>query len=251
MKLTGNTIFITGGGSGIGRGLAEALHARGNRVIISGRDAGRLAVTTSANPGMASIAMDVEQPDSIAAAARRLTAEHPALNVLINNAGIMLPDDAAGTLDDTQMVSIITTNLMGPIRMSAALIDHLKAQPAATIVNVTSILGFTPLALTSVYSSTKAAMHSYTLSQRYKLRGTAVEVLELAPPWVATTLMNSQDDLRAMPLDRFIALAMAALETAETEVLVEEAKALRNNAGPGEGALVEQFNDLMMKTPVG
>ena len=194
MKLTGNTIFITGGGSGIGRGLAEALHKLGNQVIISGRRQGHLAETTKANPGMQSVELNVEDPASIAAVAKKLVAENPKLNVLINNAGIMRIDDAAGAVDDGLLVSTVTTNLFGPIRMTGALIEHLKKQPQATVINVSSGLGFVPLATAAVYSCTKAAMHSYTLSLRYKLKGSSVTVLELAPPWVQTDLMNSNRD---------------------------------------------------------
>jgi uncharacterized oxidoreductase len=146
VKLTGNTIFITGGGSGIGRGLAEALHKRGNHVIISGRRKDRLTETTNANPGMQSVELNVEDPASIAAVAKELIAEYPKLNVLINNAGIMQIDDAAGELNEAVLVSTIATNLLGPIRMTSALIEHLKKQDAATVINVSSVLGFVPLA---------------------------------------------------------------------------------------------------------
>ena len=153
MNLTGNTIFITGGGSGIGRGLAEALHKLGNQVIISGRRQGHLAETTKANPGMQSVELNVEDPASIAAVANKLVAENPKLNVLINNAGIMRIDDAAGAVDDGLLVSTVTTNLLGPIRMTGALIEHLKKQDHATVINVSSGLGFVPLATAAVYSS--------------------------------------------------------------------------------------------------
>ena len=125
MKLTGNTIFITGGGSGIGRGLAETFRQLGNQVIISGRRKSALEETTKANPGMASIELDVESLASIQAAAKHLTAAYPKLNVLINNAGIMLPDTAAEAQDDAQLVATITTNLIGPLRLTSALINHL------------------------------------------------------------------------------------------------------------------------------
>lgn len=247
MKLTGNTIFITGGGSGIGRGLAEALHKLGNQVIISGRRKGHLENTTKANPGMQSIELNVDDPASIAAVAKKLIADYPKLNVLINNAGIMQIDDAAGAIDDELLVSTITTNLMGPIRMTSALIDHLKQQQSATVINVSSVLAFVPLAITAVYSSTKSAMHSYSQSLRYKLKDSSVKVLELAPPWVQTDLLNSNEEPRAMPLAQFIEETIRVLGTDTEEVLVEGAKPLRNNPGPNEGAFVTQFNDLMLQ----
>ena len=132
---------------------------------------------------------------------------------------------------------------MGPIRMTGALIEHLKQQSQATVMNTTSVLGYVPLAITAVYSSTKAALHSYTMSLRYKLKDTPVRVLEIAPPWVQTDLLGSNNEPRAMPLAEFIEETMRVLETDADEVLVEQAKPLRNNAGPQEAALVTQFND--------
>ena len=247
MNLTGNTIFITGGGSGIGRGLAEALHGLGNRVIISGRRKGHLEATTKANPGMQSVELNVEDPASIASVSRRLMADYPRLNVLINNAGIMQVDDAAGVIDDALLTSTVTTNLLGPIRLTSALIEHLKKQKKAAVIYNTSVLGYVPFALTAVYSSTKAALHTYALSQRYKLRGTSVSVLEIVPPWVQTDLMNSNEEPRAMPLKEFIDETIKVLGTDAEEILVERAKLLRNNPGPNEGAFVTQFNDLMLQ----
>ncbi|QBQ99169.1 SDR family oxidoreductase [Paraburkholderia pallida] len=247
MKLTGNTIFITGGGSGIGRGLAEALHKLGNQVIISGRRADRLQATIDANPGMQAVALDITDPSDIKAVAAKLIADHPKLNVLINNAGIMLPDGAAGPVDDTLLTSTVTTNLLGPIRMTSALIEHLKQQDGAVIANVASVLGYVPMAVTAVYSATKAALHSYTLSQRYLLKDSKVSVVEIAPPWVRTELMNSSEEERAMPLDEFIAGAMQQLGTDADEILVGPAVQMRANPGPGEHAWVNEFNDMMMK----
>ena len=245
MKLTGNTVFITGGGSGIGRGLAEALHKRGNQVIIAGRRKEVLSEVAKANPGMALVELNIEDPASIAAVAKKLIAEHPKLNVLINNAGFMQPDNVSGPVDDKLIASTITTNLMGPIRLTSALIDHLKRQKDAAVINNSSGLGFVPLAMAAVYSCTKAALHSYTLSLRYKLKGTPVKVLEIAPPWVQTDLLNSSKEPRAMPLADFIAETMQVLGTDAEEVLVERVKPLRNNAGPGEAAFVTQFNDML------
>src|SRR5438309_1782197 len=246
MKLTENTIFITGGGTGIGRGLAEALHKLGNKVIISGRRKEHLDATTTANPGMDSVELDIANSMNIAAVAKKLIADYPALNVLINNAGIMLIDDAAGKIDDQLLTSTITTNLLGPIRLTSALIEHLKKQAKAAVIYNTSALAFVPLALTAVYSATKAALHSYVLSQRYKLKATSVSVLEIAPPWVQTDLLNSNEEPRAMPLKAFIEQTIKVLGTDAKEILVEQAKPFRNNPGPNESALVTQFNEMMI-----
>jgi uncharacterized oxidoreductase len=248
MKLSGNTIFITGGGSGIGRGLAEAFHQRGNKVIISGRRRAALDEVVAANPGMVAVELDITDPASIAAVAARLIADYPDLNVVINNAGIMLPDRAAGPVDDKLLVDTITTNLVGPIRMSSAFVEHLKGKDDAVIAYTSSVLGFVPMAATAVYSATKAALHSYALSQRFLLQDAGVRVLEIAPPWVRTDLMNSRDADPAMPLDQFIAETMAVLGTDADEILVEGAKAFRNNAGPDEHALVNGFNQQAQAT---
>jgi uncharacterized oxidoreductase len=125
--------------------------------------------------------------------------------------------------------------------------EQLKSQPASTVMYVTSGLAFVPLALTAVYSATKAALHSYSMSQRFKLRGTSVKVLELAPPYVRTELMGSHQasDPRAMPLKEFIDETMALLATDHDEVLVERVKMLRNNAGSNEEEFVVKFNEMM------
>jgi uncharacterized oxidoreductase len=194
---------------------------------------------------MQCVELVVGDPASIAAVARQLAASHPELNVLINNAGIMRIDDASGAVDDELLVSTVTTNLLGPIRLTSALVEHLKRQPSATVINVSSGLAFVPLAATAVYSATKAALHSYTMSLRYKLRGTSVRVLEVAPPWVQTDLLNSKSEPRAMPLASFIEETLGVLGTDLEEVLVERVKMLRNNPGPGEAAFVTQFNDML------
>jgi uncharacterized oxidoreductase len=247
MKLTNNTIFITGGGSGIGRGLAEALHRRGNKVIIAGRRRNHLDEVVAANPGMEAIELDISDAASINQVAAQLIADYPDLNVLINNAGIMLPDEAGGPIDDALMVSTIATNLMGPIRMTSALIDHLKTKNDAVVAYTSSVLAFVPLAVTAVYSSTKAALHSYILSQRFMLRDSKVRVLEIAPPWVRTDLMNSREAEQAMPLEQFIEETIAVLGTDADEILVEAAKGLRGNPGPGEHGFVNGFNSQLME----
>jgi uncharacterized oxidoreductase len=245
MQLSGNTIFITGGGSGIGRALAESFHKLGNQVIISGRRKGHLDATIKANPGMQSVELDIQDPANIAAVAKKLIQDYPKLNVLINNAGVMQLDNTAGQIDEAVLLSTITTNLMGPIRTTSALIDHLKKQNTAAVINVTSGLAFVPMAVTAIYSSTKAALHSYTLSMRYKLKGTSVKVLELAPPWVRTDLMNSNEAPQAMPLDEFTAEAMKILGTDAEEIVVGRAKMFRNNPGPNEAAFIDKFNGMI------
>jgi uncharacterized oxidoreductase len=247
MKLTGNTIFITGGTSGIGRALAEALHQRGNKVIISGRRRGLLDEVVAANPGMAAIELDMTDAASIERAAAQLIRDYPDFNVLINNAGIMQPDSAAGRIDDALLVSTVETNLIGPIRMTSALLGHLKTKNNAVVAYTTSVLAFVPLAVTAVYSSTKAALHSYIMSQRFMLRDTTVRVLEIAPPWVRTDLMNSREAEQAMPLDAFINETIAVLGTDTDEVLVDAAMLFRGNPGPGEHELVNGFNAQMVE----
>ncbi|MGD0730135.1 MAG: SDR family NAD(P)-dependent oxidoreductase [Terracidiphilus sp.] len=237
MHLTHNTILITGGGSGIGRGLAEALHKLGNQVVIAGRRKQALDETTAANPGMKSLMLDIVSPDAIREFAAHAAAEFPAINVLINNAGIMRPENLLAQPPDlADAEAMITTNLLGPIRLTAALLPHLEKQAHAAIINVSSGLAFVPLALTPAYCATKAAIHSYTQSLRYQLRSTAVEVLELIPPYVATNLMSGADDPRAMPLDKFIAEVMLILQTQPTplEICVENVKPLRFAAENGK-----------------
>jgi uncharacterized oxidoreductase len=248
MNLTGNTILITGGGSGIGRGLAEAFHKLGNQVIIAGRRQDALDQTTAANPGMKSVVLNIEDPASIAATVQKLAAEFPTLNAVLNNAGIMRPEALhKGAVADAE--SIVTTNLLGPIRLTAALMPHLLAQPSATVINVSSGLAFVPLAFTPTYCATKAAIHSYTQSLRYQLKDTAIKVLEIIPPWVATELMGpTPSDPRAMPLDKFIAETMSLLGTDAEEISVENVKFLRNSAAGGnEAAFFKSFNDAMSR----
>jgi uncharacterized oxidoreductase len=191
---------------------------------------------------MVAVELDVADPASIGAVAAAQITNHPDLNVLINNAGIMLPDHAAGQVDDKLLVDTITTNLAGPIRMTSALAEHLKSKEGAVIAYTSSVLGFVPMAITAVYSATKAALHSYALSQRFALRDAGVRVLEIAPPWVRTDLMNSRDAGPAMPLDQFITETMSVLASDADEILVDRAKPFRANAGPNEHALVNAFN---------
>jgi uncharacterized oxidoreductase len=238
MNITHNTILITGGSSGIGQALASALHKAGNQVIISGRNEQALASTVAAHPGMTFEVADMQDAGAIQAFAKSVLAKHPNLNVVISNAGIMAAEDMlADPFDLAKSEAIITTNLLGPIRLNAAMIPHLMKQPKATIITVSSGLAFVPLALTPTYSATKAAIHSYSQSLRHQLRNTNVEVLELAPPAVATELMPGQSkNAYSMPLDAFISEVMELMKTATTEILVERVKAMRNAESTGNHA---------------
>lgn len=251
MKLEANTIFITGGTSGIGRALAEALHQRGNKVIIAGRRQTLLAEIAQANPGIDTVQLDINDAQQIKDVAAEVIRRHPSLNVIINNAGIMPFDNAgSGDYDDAQAVGLLQTNLLGPVRVSAAFVEHLKRQPEAYIINNSSVLAYLPLATTALYSATKAAIHSYSLSQRFMLRDTSVKVLEIAPPWVDTDLIHKSGDERAMPLDEFIEETLIKLETATTEVLVDRVLPLRANQGANEHGLIEQFNLSLLENPI-
>jgi uncharacterized oxidoreductase len=249
MKMTGNTILITGGGSGIGRGLAEAFHVLGNTVVIAGRRKAVLEATTKANPGMQSMTLDIEDGASIRKFAKQAAEKYPKLNVLINNAGIMKLEDLRTATGTEIAEQIIAINVLGPIRLTAALLPLLQKQPHSTIMTVSSGLAFVPLAPTPTYCATKAAIHSYTQSLRYQLKDTAMEVLELIPPYVATDLMSSSaGDPRAMPLDTFIAEVMGILKAQPDakEICVENVKRLRFAAESGHyDAVFQGLNDAM------
>jgi uncharacterized oxidoreductase len=248
MKVTGNTILITGGGSGIGRGLAEQFHALGNQVILAGRRRQALEETAARNAGMRFISLDVGDADSIAAAAVKLAKEFPALNVLVNNAGIMRAENLHAQSDLADAEATVRTNLLGPIRLTAALLPQLRQQAYSAVMNVSSGLAFVPLVYTPTYCATKAAIHSYTQSLRYQLKETSTEVLELIPPYVATELSNGANDPRAMPLDQFIAEVMEILKSQPevTEICVENVKRLRFAAESGNyDAVFNGLNDAM------
>lgn len=224
MELTGNTILITGGGSGIGRGLAEAFHARGNKVLVTGRNPDRLKDIEESNPGIRAFDLDVDDPLAIKDFAGRIAGEFPSLNVLVNNAGIMRAETIQA-FDTVTAEASITTNFLGPIRLTAALLPHLLSMPRAAVLTVSSGLAFVPRAIAPTYCATKAAIHSYTQSLRVRLRGTPVQIIELVPPYVQTQLMSPQQatDPNAMPLADFIAESMALLEASPEaeEILVQ------------------------------
>jgi uncharacterized oxidoreductase len=238
MQLQGNTVFITGGTSGIGRGLAEAFHQRGNQVIISGRREDRLKEICAHCSGMAYFVLDVTRVESIRAVAQRAIAKFPALNCVINNAGVQMHISAVHSLNDQDLQAEIDTNLLGPIRVTAAFLSHLEHRPDATLMNVSSGLAFVPMARFPVYCATKAAIHSWTLSLRRQLRESDVKVIEIIPPWVATELGGlskpapNTADRGPMPLDVFLRETLKELESGVDEVVVGDAKRLVGATSP-------------------
>ena len=229
MKPSGNTILITGGGSGIGEALAHRLHDAGNHVIIAGRRLDALEKAAEGRDGISVIQLDVEDPAAIEDFVVQVVGEHPSLNVLINNAGIMRSEKLVAQCDLTDAEATITTNLLGPIRLINALLDQLSSQPDPAIINVTSGLAFVPLTSAPTYSATKAAMHSYTVTLRQALKG-KVEVIELAPPAVQTHLTPGQESREGyQPLEEFADEAFALLSQQPTppEILVQRVHPLR------------------------
>ncbi|MYL97107.1 SDR family NAD(P)-dependent oxidoreductase [Novosphingobium sp. FGD1] len=229
MKTSGNTILMTGGGSGIGEALARRFHDQGNTVIVAGRRLDALEAACEGRANMLARVLDVESAQGVADFAAGLLADFPALNVLINNAGIMRYErlDKARDLADAE--ATIVTNVLGPIRLIDAFVEHLVARGDGAIVNVTSGLAFVPLPGAPTYSATKAAIHSYTQSLREMLRG-RVEVIELAPPAVQTDLTPGQRTREGyQPLDEFAdeVMALLAQDTTPEEVLVERVKGFR------------------------
>jgi short-subunit dehydrogenase involved in D-alanine esterification of teichoic acids len=238
MKISGNTVFIPGSTSGIGLALAVELQARGNTVIVGGRRTELLERIAAGHPGLDTVQIDTADPASIDAASQEVLAKHPDLNVLITMAGIMRIEDwrkPESFLASAE--SVVTTNVLGPIRLIAAFTGHLQAQPDATIITVSSGLAFTPLRVTPSYNASKAAIHMLSESLRLQFAGTTVKVMELEPPAVRTALLPGQQDSEfAMPLDEFVAEAVALIEAQPDarEIQVERVKFLRYGEARGD-----------------
>ena len=238
MNISGNTIFIPGATSGIGLALAVELDAKGNTVIVGGRRAERLERIAAEHPALDTATIDTADPASIAAAAKQVLANHPDLNVLVTMAGVMHTEDRhkpESFLASAE--SIITTNVLGPIRLIGAFIEHLQSRPDATVITVSSGLAFAPLKVTPSYNASKAAIHMLSESIRLQLADTTVKVKELVPPSVRTALLPGQEDNDvAMPLDEYIAEVVALLENRpdDNEIQVERVKFLRYGEARGD-----------------
>jgi len=238
MNITGNTIFIPGATSGIGLELALRLQEKGNNIIVGGRRTGLLNQIVAEHPDIKTVRIDTADPDSIREVTRRVIAENPDLNVLIAMAGIMNVEDwktPGGFLQSAE--AVVTTNLLGPIRLIAGLVEHLQSKPDATIMTVSSGLAFTPLKVTPSYNATKAAIHMLSESIRLQLADTSVKVIELEPPSVATDLLPGQKESAfAMPLEDFVSEVIGLIESQPeaTEIQVERVKFLRYGEARGE-----------------
>lgn len=238
MKITDNTVFIPGATSGIGLELALALQAKGNTVIVGGRRTELLERIRAEHLGISTVQIDISDPESIRSAAQRILADHPGLNVLIAMAGIMRVEDWHHPESFLQSAEeIITTNVLGPIRLIANFIEHLQAQPEATIITVSSGLAFAPLKVTPSYNASKAAIHMLSETIRLQFADTTVAVKELQPPAVRTDLMPGQQESDfAMPLKDFVDEVVTLLETQPdaNEIQVERVKFLRYGEARGD-----------------
>jgi uncharacterized oxidoreductase len=229
VRTTGNTIFLPGGTSGIGRGLAERFAARGDRVIIGGRRQELLDEIAAGHDRIEAVRIDTSDAASIREVSAEVQERFPETNVLLACAGIMQPEDVTGGgfLDTAE--ATITTNLLGPIRLWAAWSAFLQRKPDAALITVSSGLAFTPLALTPTYDATKSAVHALSDAWRLQLAGTGVQVIELVPPAVRTDLMPGPNTERAMPLAEYLDETVRLLEVQPDahEILVERVKPLR------------------------
>ncbi len=239
MRLTDNTILVTGGGGRIGRGLAVALHRAGNRVVIAGRRIDALRAVVDDHPGIEYLQLDVTDRQSIQRLTVDIERRHPDLNVVINNAGVMALEDLDAP-DPATASAVIATNLLGPITLTSLLVPRLISRPGAAIVNITSALAFVPMATAPTYSATKAGLHAYTESLRFLLRDCGVQVIEVAPPRVETEMDGSGESF-TMTVDDFIdeMLWLMSADPGADEVVVSAARGLRE--AERNGVYAEQF----------
>lgn len=226
MDITNSTVFMPGATSGIGLALALRLQQAGSTVVVGGRRQALLD-SIAAEHGLDTVQVDVADAESIQQAAETVLAAHPALDTLVTMSGIMRNEDLRDPAHISDAVEIVETNLVGTIRLIDAFLPHLLGRPSATVMTVSSGLAFVPLTATPTYSATKAGVHAYTQALRQQLVGSSVEVLELAPPAVATDLMGGQD-FGGMPLEVFIDEVVGLIESgAAPEILVQNVQPLR------------------------
>ena len=257
MKLTSNTILITGGASGIGYELTKQLTALGNTILITGRDQSKMDRAIAAFPNIHTFRSDVSDPKAIATLYEQVTRQFPELNILINNAGIMREinvHDKGGSLED--ITREIEINLSGPIRMVKQFLPHLKTKSEAAIMNVSSGLAFVPLAISPVYCAAKAGLHSFTESLRVQLKNTKVKVFELAPPATQTELLadfNSEDmkGVSIMEVEDMVKVAFKGMQADRLEIRPGQANQLKMMSRLAPGFILKQMSrsvDRMLRT---
>ncbi|RNI30005.1 SDR family NAD(P)-dependent oxidoreductase [Rufibacter immobilis] len=247
MKLAGNTVLVTGGATGIGLAIAERFLNAGSTVIICGRRSDKLNEAKEKHPALHTIVCDVAQESDRIALLEQVTAEFPQLNVLVNNAGIQRrvnPVEVQEEWAQTQQELVI--NVEAPIHLCHLFIPHLRKQDRAAIVNVTSGLAFTPAAFAPVYCATKAALHSYTMSLRFLLSKTSVEVLEIVPPAVNTDLGGPGLHTFGAPLQDFADAVMQRLDNGELEVGYGSSEERRKASREENDAFAAQMNARML-----
>jgi len=243
MKMSGNTVLVTGGGSGIGLALATRWLTAGSRVIVCGRDAGKLAAAAAAHPGLETIRADIASADGREALVAAVLKVAPDLDVLVNNAGIQrrgsFMTDAAPWTD---RASELAVNLEAPLHLIALLSAHLTARGYAAIVNVSSGLAFLPVRFAPVYAATKAALHSFTVALRAELRATPVAVIEIIPPAVDTNLGGAGLHRDGVPLDDFADGVFTRLAQGDVEIGYGASDKFRQATRPEIDAILQKMN---------
>ncbi len=252
MKLTGKTILITGGSSGIGLALAQELLKRGNTVLITGRDKGRLQAAKETSPGLHIFQSDVSDPEQIVALRQEVLQRFPQLDTLINNAGIMRNLKLKQTREPGDLTRELQSNLNGPLWMIQEFLPHLQRQKNALIVNVTSGLAFVPFPLSPVYSAAKAGLHAYTQVLRGQLAGSSVTVVELAPPGTETSLYRGEfakelQGQKGMPVPVLVERAIAGIEKGKLEIRPGLSNVLKLMSRVAPGFMFKQM--MKMTTP--
>ena len=232
MKLKGNTIVITGGTSGIGKELVERFLTLGNRVVTCGRRKDRLDQLRARHPDLSVFTCDVTEEAQRVRFAEWVSANHPATNVLINNAGIQLVMDFTRSVDIGRVRSEVETNFIAPLHFASLFAPLLAKKEGAAIVNISSGLAFSPLAFMPVYCATKAAVHSLSLSLRRQMRDLGITVYEIAPPAVDSELgrerwPKGQSSHGGMPVAEFVEAMLKALEADLHEAAIGQAEGMK------------------------
>ncbi|QHL87606.1 SDR family NAD(P)-dependent oxidoreductase [Nibribacter ruber] len=246
MKLAGNTVLITGGASGIGLAIAQRFLQAGSTVLVCGRREDKLQEAQQQHPQLHTRVCDVARESDRIDLVHWATQNFPHLNVLVNNAGIQRRVNPVETQEPwTETQQELAINLEAPIHLCMLFAEHLKQQQKAAIINVTSGLAFTPAAFAPIYCATKAALHSFTVSLRFLLSKTNVEVLEIVPPAVNTDLGGVGLHNFGEPLDAFADSVMQRLDQGELEVGYASSEERRLASRQENDAFSEHMNQRM------